>query len=684
MDPFNALGIAAATIQFVDFSAALISTSRKLRRSKAGELQLESESRTVAEELESHDGEMKDSCNGSGPGQTSSQTEKQIRVVCDECDAVAQDLLQAVHKLKARRFCKKEKFGTFRQALQAIWSPEKIEQLEKRLGNWRYQLILLITSALREQQTRLGSQVPLVQSTTAQNHGNGQRFLRCLQKNKQYYPEIHGAILENPMPSGGVHALSSGNEFETDILSALASDGAAQSREDRIPDACDETFEWIFQEPQPEQQRPTWASFSDWLRRQDSDGQRMYWITGKAGAGKSTLVKFLSRHRATQGLCHEWAGNARLLYARFYCSSGSSSSNSGSSREGLVRTLLHQLLRQYQHLAATAFPDRWEMFCLLGMQPDSPMTEQYLQQGLERMIKSNPDTRFVLFVDGLDEFGESPDAVAAFFQKLALSPNIKICLSSRPWGNFKKSYGLGPTLCLEELNYPDIAQFAQSRLEESAGFTHLCRQSPKQAQALVEAIAEKASGVFVWAELMLRPLLQGLHDGERLSDLQRRLDGAPGDLDQMFQRALDSIEPERAEHASQIFQMVRAARAPPSLLCLSFAGEEDPHLPYEHPVEPLTEEQEEARADQMRRRLYSHCKGLLATTPRGGSYVDYLHRTVRDYLHRGSVWHHLLTSPAPAAPTAFNPHLALAHGFLLVLNKKAAVDAVIAMMMNEA
>lgn len=148
MDPFNALGVAAATIQFVDFSTALISAGSKICRSKTGELQLESESRTIAEELESHDGEMRDS-NGSGPGQDVSQTEKQIRAMCDQCDAVAQDLLHAVQKLKSRRWSKKEKFETFKQALQAVWTPEQITHLEQRLGSWRSQLIPLILSALR-------------------------------------------------------------------------------------------------------------------------------------------------------------------------------------------------------------------------------------------------------------------------------------------------------------------------------------------------------------------------------------------------------------------------------------------------------------------------------------------------------------------------------------------------------
>lgn len=150
MDPFAVLGVAAATIQFIDFSAALLSTSSTIRRSKSGELQRDSEdARTIAEELAECSREMDDACSGSGPGQTASEADKQIRLVCGECSAAAQELLHAVRKLKGRRLCRKEKFEGFAEALETVWSRDEVERLRKSLGEWRSRLVLPTVSALR-------------------------------------------------------------------------------------------------------------------------------------------------------------------------------------------------------------------------------------------------------------------------------------------------------------------------------------------------------------------------------------------------------------------------------------------------------------------------------------------------------------------------------------------------------
>ncbi|GME65733.1 hypothetical protein GTA08_BOTSDO13653 [Neofusicoccum parvum] len=125
---------------------------------------------------------------------------------------------------------------------------------------------------------------------------------------------------------------------------------------------------------------------------------------------------------------------------------------------------------------------------------------------------------------------------------------------------------------------------------------------------------------------------------------------------------LDGIPPERIEHASQIFQIVRAAKSPIDLLSLSFADEDDDTLAYDHPIEPPTPDQEAARCDQMQRRLATHCNGLLTTSPSATTpipTVHHLHPTIRAYLHRPTTWTRL-TTPTP-------PHLALAHASLLRL-----------------
>jgi hypothetical protein len=58
-----------------------------------------------------------------------------------------------------------------------------------------------------------------------------------------------------------------------------------KDREGRIADAHQYTFQWLFTDTH----EGKWANFKDWL---ESDS-KLYWITGKAGSGKSTLMKYI-------------------------------------------------------------------------------------------------------------------------------------------------------------------------------------------------------------------------------------------------------------------------------------------------------------------------------------------------------------------------------------------------------
>ncbi|CZR56191.1 uncharacterized protein PAC_06079 [Phialocephala subalpina] len=69
-------------------------------------------------------------------------------------------------------------------------------------------------------------------------------------------------------------------ECEETILDLLAFRGMDERYED-IAEAHAQTFRWIYESPEP--------GFTDWLR----SGQEIYWISGKAGCGKSTLMKYL-------------------------------------------------------------------------------------------------------------------------------------------------------------------------------------------------------------------------------------------------------------------------------------------------------------------------------------------------------------------------------------------------------
>ena len=87
---------------------------------------------------------------------------------------------------------------------------------------------------------------------------------------------------------------------------------AIQDGEEQIEDAERATFEWIFENP--ENTDLPWSNFSEWLQA----GESLYWVTGKAGSGKSTLMKHLFHHQRTREALLHWAGETPLTVAGFF------------------------------------------------------------------------------------------------------------------------------------------------------------------------------------------------------------------------------------------------------------------------------------------------------------------------------------------------------------------------------
>jgi hypothetical protein len=156
-------------------------------------------------------------------------------------------------------------------------------------------------------------------------------------------------------------------------------------------------------------------------------------------------------------------------------------------------------------------------------------------------------------------------------------------------------------------------------------------------------------------------LLEGLRDGDSIQNLQERLLKLPSDLERLFSKILDQLKWAYFRQASIYFQLVGAAREPLSLLDLSLAEEEFQRTT-SFQIQPMSSQEVSFRTEAMRRRLSSRCKGLLEVTWSGESdhsVVQYLHKTVKDYLHRADIWKHIISGAEP-----FNPDLILAGTFL--------------------
>ena len=102
------------------------------------------------------------------------------------------------------------------------------------------------------------------------------------------------------------------------ILKSLEFEGMYR-RYDAVEEAHLKTFRWILDEPPQDHtiegddsdaKESSRVRFTDWLL----NGKGIFHISGKLGAGKSTLMKYLGDSSQTKTKLEEWAGT----YPRFF------------------------------------------------------------------------------------------------------------------------------------------------------------------------------------------------------------------------------------------------------------------------------------------------------------------------------------------------------------------------------
>ena len=161
------------------------------------------------------------------------------------------------------------------------------------------------------------------------------------------------------------------------------------------------------------------------------------------------------------------------------------------------------------------------------------------------------------------------------------------------------------------------------------GFKRLREREPDFAKTLLEEIVAKSAGVFLWVRLVVTTLLSGLSNNDRISDLKRRLDNLPPDLEEVYARILKYLDPFYYEYACQYFKLMMVYPGAPEALLISFA-DEDWDRAVELPVRLLRHTERESRIETLQRRLNSRCKGILEIG--ANNRVNFLHRTTRDYI----------------------------------------------------
>jgi hypothetical protein len=490
-------------------------------------------------------------------------------------------------------------------------------------------------------------------------------------------------------------ALQINDEVDQELLECLRFSTMKHRREE-ISEAHQQTCQWIFRESQSKyQDRPIrqQSNFVEWLR---TDGE-VYWINGKAGSGKSTLMRYINDSQETYTHMQVWAGRAEIQVASFYFWNGGSLDQ--RSQAGLLKCLLYEILQCRRNLIRRLFPDEWlqyRSFVTARRRPDSQLPLRKLKAAFIRLSNIvGPQLKICLFVDGLDECEEGlegldHESLIELFLAVAASPYIKVCLSSRPWIVFEDSFQSAPSFRMQDLTCSDIRNYTRDKIELDTRMQQLIMREPRIAAGLVEEIVTKANGVFLWVRMVVQSLLRGLRNGDDLSTLRKRVECLPSDLEDLYRHLFRRVDSIYRSHMSQIFQVFGAAlrrNERVTVLELEIATSTTFVQVLKSEQDTMSKQEVDKRVQQMTTLLKSRCEGLLEVHDildldwestdgkarrvvpihlesraewnmlRVGWIVTYLHRAVRDFLHTEAVQAEL--SRLAPCDLHFDPNLSM-------------------------
>ncbi|GKZ71959.1 hypothetical protein AnigIFM50267_008005 [Aspergillus niger] len=372
-----------------------------------------------------------------------------------------------------------------------------------------------------------------------------------------------------------------------------------ESRQATIKPAHAKTCKWLLEKQE----------YVDWLdSKHFPEHCGFLWIKGKAGSGKSTLMKFAFQ-QANATVTAETDVISFFFNAR--------GEDLEKSTLGMYRSLVAQLLEKVPELQV-----------LLDELDNGSGGESYtwsheiLQHTFRRSISRLSGRRVICFIDALDECEEEEvRAMIDFIQSLgehAISSRVQlhVCFSSRHYPHIAIEKGLELILEDQEGHADDLTRYLHSELKIGRS---------KQAEEIRREIHEKASGIFLWVVLVVQILNREYQRG-RLHALRKRLREIPAKLSDLFKDILtrDTVN---MEDLLLSIQWILFARRPLKREELYFAilSADPDNLAEAWDPEDITEQ-------DIDRFILSTSKGLAETTKSKAKTVQFIHESVRDYL----------------------------------------------------
>ncbi|POR31456.1 Uncharacterized protein TPAR_08331 [Tolypocladium paradoxum] len=383
------------------------------------------------------------------------------------------------------------------------------------------------------------------------------------------------------------------------------------SRYGDIEAAQYETCEWLL-------------SHQDYMDWQDPTklGQHhgLFWISGKPGSGKSTLMKFAYTQKAK-----EPATNA-ITTSFFFNASGTELEK---TTIGMHRSLLLQLLEK--------IPDLQEVL-------DDPGGASYNEDSIEwtigalryvfsAAVAKLGSRRLTCIIDALDECDETlVRSMVTYFEDVAQravssGTQLRVCFSSRHYPHISLRRGLQLILQDQSGHKEDIEMYVRKNLKHDEG---------EYIENILAEILRKAGGVFMWVVLVVGILNKEIDRGHMLR-VERRLQQIPQELSALFRDILTRDNENMAE-ALLSLQWILYARRPlrpeEFYFAVGSGPNPEPGIFTEWNPRHLTPK-------AMDRIVVSSSKGLAEVSKSTDRSVQFIHESVRDFLVKEKGLHEL-------------------------------------------
>ncbi|KAM0449404.1 hypothetical protein ACHAO4_007753 [Trichoderma viride] len=382
-------------------------------------------------------------------------------------------------------------------------------------------------------------------------------------------------------------------------LRSLSSEYMDERKED-ISLAHPETCDWFFETRQ----------FQQWYRRDNLENHNgVLWIKGHPGTGKSTLMKH------TLGHLEKELSETHVIAAHFFNARGDDSEQTPLS---MLRSLLYQLLEKE--------PSIYEQFLPLFRNKKQKFDTHWkwrepdLKNFLLSTIQNYQSKPLIILVDALDECEEAHvrDAVGLLeelsIKALGVGLPLNICLSSRHYPHIGMRKHL--KLALENMKEHDvdIRKYTWDNLtikdEEIEG-----------------EILEKASGVFMWAVLVIK-LLNKVYDEGHIEAMHKTLHDVPRDLEHVFEALLikDNTDKRETVFMLQFVLLAKRLLKPEELYFATLAKTSTER------IKPW--DRSRITPNDIRRRITNSSRGLIEVRQGKRNAVQFIHKSVNDFLTR--------------------------------------------------